>query len=428
MRVWKKAILLVIVIISIVLACSRYYVIKNNFFYSIHNISSVQNYNQNILEKYMLESNIIKNIQEGTEVTYETITEYLKSLNQYLEDNSELVALYTEDYEKLYSTIEDIDKIDITSLLTERQSNYALRKIGDKHYMLFSSYWSINAKTVYVINAYDVSNIYEERNRQLKETLIRDIGILSASSIIIFILAKLVTNHIDRLNLLVKQREDFINGFTHELKTPMTVIMGYADLLRLKRCDEEISQKALNYIYTESKRLEMLSFKLMKLMSLSDEKLELETIEANSFINNFIDNEDFNLTDNEIEADIEKCYLKGDKELLEVVIRNLVENSNKAEPKDHKIYIKGKFIGNKKYRISISDKGKGIPKEHISRVTEDFYMVDKSRSRSNGGSGIGLSLVKKILEFHNSTIHIDSKEGEGTTIYFDLKGAEDEIK
>lgn len=428
MRVWKKAILLVIVIISIVLACSRYYVIKNNFFYSIHNISSVQNYNQNILEKYMLEINIIKNIQEGTEVTYETITEYLKSLNQYLEDNSELVALYTEDYEKLYSTIEDIDKIDITSLLTERQSNYALRKIGDKHYMLFSSYWSINAKTVYVINAYDVSNIYEERNRQLKETLIRDIGILSASSIIIFILAKLVTNHIDRLNLLVKQREDFINGFTHELKTPMTVIMGYADLLRLKRCDEEISQKALNYIYTESKRLEMLSFKLMKLMSLSDEKLELETIEANSFINNFIDNEDFNLTDNEIETDIEKCYLKGDKELLEVVIRNLVENSNKAEPKDHKIYIKGKFIGNKKYRISVSDNGKGIPKEHISRVTEDFYMVDKSRSRSNGGSGIGLSLVKKILEFHNSTIHIDSKEGEGTTIYFDLKGAEDEIK
>lgn len=428
MKTWKKATLLVIVIMSIVLACSRYYVIKNNFFYSIHNISSVQNYNQNILEKYMLESNIIKNIQEGTEVTYETITEYLKSLNQYMEDNSELVALYTEDYEKLYSTIEDIDKIDITSLLTERQSNYALRKIGDKHYMLFSSYWSINAKTVYVINAYDVSNIYEERNRQLKEFLIRDIGILLISSIIICIFAKIVTNHVDRLNLLVKQREDFINGFTHELKTPMTVIMGYADLLRLKKCDEEISQKALNYIYTESKRLETLSLKLMQLMSLSDERLELEKIEVKSFINNFVDNEDFNLTNNEIEIDTDKYYVKGDKALLEVVIRNLVENANKAEPKDNKIYIKGEIIGNKKYRISVSDKGKGIPKEHIARVTEDFYMVDKSRSRSNGGSGIGLSLVKKILEFHQSILHIDSKVGEGTTIYFDLKGAEDENK
>ena len=426
MKAWKKAILVVIVIMSLVLAVSRYYSIKNNFFYSLHNISSVQNRNQNLLEKYMLETNIIKNIQEGTEVTYETITEYLKSLNEYMEDNSELVALYTEDHEKLYSTNEDIDKIDISSLLTERQSNFALRKIKDKHYMLFSSYWSINNKKVYVINAYDVSNIYEERDRQLKETLIRDIGILSAASIIIFIFAKLVTNHVEKLNLLVKQREDFINGFTHELKTPMTVIMGYADMLRLKKCDEEISQKALNYIYTESKRLEKVSFKLMGLMSLTEEKLELERIEMNSFINNFVDNEDFNLTENQIETDIEKGYIKGDKELLEVVIRNLVENANKAEPKDNRIYIKGEVLGNKKYRVSVVDKGKGIPKEHISRVTEDFYMVDKSRSRNAGGTGIGLSLVKKILEFHKSSLHIESEEGEGTAVYFDLKEAENE--
>jgi len=428
MNLWKKAVLLVIVIMSVILACSRYYVIKNNFFYSIQNISSVQNYNQNILEKYMLESNIIKNIQEGTEVTYETITEYLKSLNQYMEDNSELVALYTEDYEKLYSTIEGIDKIDITTLLTERQSNYALRKIDGKHYMLFSSYWSITNKTVYVINAYDVSNIYEERDRQLRETLVRDIGILSVSSVIIFVISKLINNHVNRLNLLVKQREDFINGFTHEIKTPMTVIMGYADMLRLKKCDAEISQKALNYIYLEAKRLEKLSLKLMKLMSLSEEKLELETIEISSIINNFIDNEDFNLTVNEIQTDIERCYIKGDRELLEVVIRNLVENANKAEPKDNIIYIKGEILANKKYRISVIDRGKGIPEEHISRVTENFYMVDKSRSRANGGSGIGLSLVKKILEFHNSNIHIESKVGEGTAIYFDLKEAEDENK
>ena len=149
MKAWKKAILVVIVIMSVVLAVSRYYSIKNNFFYSLHNIRSVQNRNQNLLEKYMLETNIIKNIQEGTEVTYETITEYLKSLNQYMEDNSELVALYTEDHERLYSTIEDIDKIDISSLLTERQSNFALRKIKDKHYMLFSSYLTINNNVTY---------------------------------------------------------------------------------------------------------------------------------------------------------------------------------------------------------------------------------------------------------------------------------------
>ena len=94
--------------------------------------------------------------------------------------------------------------------------------------------------------------------------------------------------------------------------------------------------------------------------------------------------------------------------------------------KDHKIYIRGEILDNRKYRVSVIDMGKGIPKEHISRVTEDFYMVDKSRSRSAGGTGIGLSLVKKILEFHNSSIHIKSKEGEGTIVYFDLKEAENE--
>lgn len=77
-------------------------------------------------------------------------------------------------------------------------------------------------------------------------------------------------------------------------------------------------------------------------------------------------------------------------------------------------------MGNK-YRISIKDKGKGIPKEHIKRVTEDFYMVDKSRSRENGGSGIGLSLCKKILELHNSEINIKSREHIGTTVYFELE-------
>ena len=75
---------------------------------------------------------------------------------------------------------------------------------------------------------------------------------------------------------------------------------------------------------------------------------------------------------------------------------------------------------NGKYRISVRDKGRGIPKQHIERVTEDFYMVDKSRSRENGGSGIGLSLCKKIIELHNSKINIESEEGIGTTVYFDL--------
>ena len=195
--------------------------------------------------------------------------------------------------------------------------------------------------------------------------------------------------------------------------------MGYADLLRLKKCDEETSKMALNYIYSETKRLERLSFKLMNLMSLSEEKTKLSTFDVLDFLQKVVNTENSIIT-NKIELDVQKANIKGDKELLEVVIRNLVENSDKAEPKDNKILIEGERIENNKYRISVIDKGLGIPKEQLNRVTEDFYMVDKSRSRKNNGSGIGLSLVKKILELHHSEIFIESEENIGTTAYFYL--------
>ncbi len=384
-------------------------------------------------------------------------------------NDSELVALYTEEYEPIYSNINDIDKLDIKSILNQETDIYCLREIEGKHYMLFSSYWSINNKIIYIVNAYDINPIYEEKDRQMSEILFTDIIILGVSSVVIFVFSAFLTKpinslnktskkiasgefnervkikskdeigelaenfnvmaeeieqKINELNLQVKQKDDFITGFTHELKTPMTAIMGYADLLRLKKCDEELSKKALNYIYSETKRLENLAFKLMKLMSLTEENIEMQELDIVDFMQKIAGAENNVLTDNKIELDIETGKIIGDSELLEVVIRNLIENANKAEPRDNKILIKGEKLQNKKYKISIIDKGKGIPKEHIGRVTEDFYMVDKSRSRVNGSSGIGLSLVKKILKLHNSELHIESEENVGTTVYFLLEEVE----
>ncbi|MCI8309494.1 MAG: HAMP domain-containing protein [Clostridia bacterium] len=383
-----------------------------------------------------------------------------------MEDDTELVSLYTEEYENIYSNIRDIDKIDIKTILDKQEDTYALRELNNKHYMFISSHWSINNKIIYIVNAYDVEILYQEKDRQINSILVTDGIILVVSTLLISIvsiyltrpinslnkiskkiasgkfseraniktkdeigelsssfnvMAEQIDNKINELNLQVKQKNDFINGFTHELKTPMTAIVGYADLLRLKRCDEEVTKKALNYIYFETKRLENLAFKLMKLMSLTEEKLEITDFEVSDFINKIVKIENNILTQNYIELDIEKSIILGDSDLLEIVMRNLIENANKAEPRDKKITIKGKSLNNGKYRISVIDKGKGIPKEHIERVTEDFYMVDKSRSRINGGSGIGLSLVKKILNLHNSDINIESEVNIGTVVYFELE-------
>lgn len=299
MKFWKKLVLFIITIISIILSYSRYYVVNNNFLHSIEN-SSKQNTSQHILEKYMLESNIAKEIQLGKEVTDETIAEYLSLLYTYMENNTELVALYTEEYKKIYSNIEQIDDINIKVLLNKETDNYALREIDGEHYMIFSSHWSINNKIIYIVNAYNVNSIFEERDRQLRDILVTDIIILVISSIIISIFSIFVTkpinslnkaskkissgkfnervkikskdeigeladsfnimadqveNKINELNLLVKQKDDFINGFTHELKTPMTAIIGYSDLLRLKKCDEELTRESIKLYLFRSKKI-----------------------------------------------------------------------------------------------------------------------------------------------------------------------------
>ncbi len=231
-------------------------------------------------------------------------------------------------------------------------------------------------------------------------------------------MAEEIENKINSLNLSIKQKDDFISGFSHEIKTPMTAIIGYSDLLRLKNYDDEVRIPALNYIYSESKRLEELSYKLLSLMEISEDKIEFKVLNIKDFIEKtckkiILDNIDLKL-------DLEEAKVKIDENLLEVVMRNLIQNAKKADPKDNCIYVMGKNIENR-YIVSVIDNGIGIPKEHIKRVTEDFYMVDKSRSRKNGGTGIGLSLCKKILEFHNSKINIESEENLGTRVFFELE-------
>ena len=127
MKFWKKLVLFIITMIAIVLSCSRHYIVKSNFLHSIEN-SKNQNMKQHMLEKYMLESNMIKNIQLGEGISDENIVEYLESLYQYMENNSEFVAIYNEAYEKIYSNINEIDQVEIKEILNEVRKKLKLQK------------------------------------------------------------------------------------------------------------------------------------------------------------------------------------------------------------------------------------------------------------------------------------------------------------
>lgn len=466
MKFWMKLDLSIILMIAMILSCSRFIVVRQNFKYSIEN-SVEQNTNQHRLERYSLESNVINDIQLGEEVTNEKIVQSIQMLCSYMESDSGKVAVFGKEKEMIFCNFDKIEKVRVEELFYEEIDNYCIRKIGNEQYMLFFSHWSINNEEIYMLHFYDVSVIYKMREKQLKEIMYTDIIILVIASIFISFFSKFLTKPIEELNETSKKissgkfnertkiktndeigelaesfnkmaaeieykinflkqsnqaKDDFMTGFSHEIKTPMTAIIGYSDLLRLKKCDEEITTKALNYIYSEAKRLEELSYKLLSLMELTEDRIDFQCVKIKEFVEKVTKKMD--LQEVRLKLDLQNAVVEIDENLLEVVIRNLVQNAKKAEPKDKCITIVGELWENHKYRISVIDCGRGIPKEHLGRVMEDFYMVDKSRSKQNGGTGIGLSLCRKILEFHHSEIKIESEENVGTKVYFELEVVE----
>jgi len=123
--------------------------------------------------------------------------------------------------------------------------------------------------------------------------------------------------------------------------------------------------------------------------------------------------------------DLEKGTLYGDYELLLSLFYNLLDNAVKAVGEGGFILMKGRFVGNA-YEIKVVDNGRGMPKQEIARITEAFYMVDKSRSRKEGGAGIGMALCQKIISLHSAEMHIYSKLGEGTVVQLLFKKQQEE--
>ncbi len=226
-----------------------------------------------------------------------------------------------------------------------------------------------------------------------------------------------ITEHVKLDNM----QKELIADVSHELKTPITSIMGYADTLLEGGYDEETQQKFLNVIASESRRMARLvtdlltlsrydsnkkktqkeSFDLGELVKRCQEKLAIEIKKKQHKVNCFVT------------ADVPLVY--ADKYDIERVVLNILTNSIKYTPEGGKIKIYVGFVYNDAY-IKIFDNGIGIPEEDLSRIFERFYRVDKARSREMGGTGLGLSIAKEILDKNGGSIDIKSKVGEGTEV------------
>lgn len=219
------------------------------------------------------------------------------------------------------------------------------------------------------------------------------------------------------------RRTRFVAAFTHELKTPMTAMLGYADLLRSGEPEPATRQRAADYIYHEADRLERLGRALLALLGVTEgpppalEPTALADVLAAA---------QRSLPD--LPAQVAAscppgAWAMANRPLLVDLVRNLLQNAAAAQPADGTVQIEVTPQGGR-WRLAVQDTGRGIPPEDLPHVTEAFYRVDKSRARQAGGSGLGLSLCAAIAEAHGSKLEIESALGKGTTVSLTLAMAE----
>jgi signal transduction histidine kinase len=228
---------------------------------------------------------------------------------------------------------------------------------------------------------------------------------------------------LDRIHRSYEQQKRFVNDASHELRTPIAVIQGYANMLdRWGKDDPKILEESIDAIKDESESMKKL---VTSLLFLARADKETQTIEKQPFhLDQLIEAlvKETKLIDHNheiINNNEENLIMYGDKKLLKQGIRIFIENSIKYTPDNGKISLKSFSKENSIY-ISVRDTGIGIPKESIEHIFERFYRADESRTKKTGGTGLGLSIAKWIIDSHQGTIEVFSEVGIGTEILIQL--------
>ena len=219
------------------------------------------------------------------------------------------------------------------------------------------------------------------------------------------------------LESATEKREEFIASFAHELKTPLTAIIGYADMLRSKDMGPRPRFTAAGYIFSEGKRLEALSLKLMDIIVAGKSDFERRRLDAGYFIRNVAAVSVPSTGGDGLTLDIrwEIGEVSIEPDLFKTLLINLVDNARKASRKGQNVELYGKSEEGG-YAFYVKDYGRGMSDDEIGRITDPFYMIDKSRSRAQNGAGLGLALCQRIAELHGTSLEYESALGKGTTV------------
>ena len=342
------------------------------------------------------------------------------------------------------------------------RKNYLMTGDEEHSYLYVTSDTSIDGKMLNIVTRRDITEMSRLLDQSIRDYRTITICLLSVSVLILLILSRLLTRpleklsdttdafaagdysarsdirsgdevghlaerfnsmacsveeHVDELNDMIHRREQFVADFTHEMKTPMTSIIGYADTMRSMDLSKEEQQTALGYIFSEGKRLEAMSLKLFDLLYLKDHPIDSRPVSAETLTEDVVRSMTplMEASDIRLETSVEPGIISGDPELLKTVFINLIDNARKASKPGDTVEMSGRVEGSG-YCFTVRDHGIGISEEDQKKIFDEFFMVDKSRTRAAGGAGLGMSLVAVILERHGATLQLSSKPGEGTLI------------
>lgn len=351
------------------------------------------------------------------------------------------------------------------------QDQYAMTSFqhGERHYLQLTGQAMVVAGQRLVLNAaYDITSIYQTRQQQLSAYGKIFAGLLVICAGLSYSAAWVLTRPLDKLSKTARAlaagdlacrtniqtadeigqlarefdamaarqeahvaaltatmegQDRFISSFTHELKTPMTSIIGYADLLRRGTLSPEEQADAANYIFSEGKRLERLSLKLLDLFLADQQGIALVPASPAALLRDLAAPLEPALAERGIRLTLSleegQCLLEPD--LVRSLALNLLDNSRKALENGGAITLSCAMT-EKGCLLSVQDNGRGIPPEALAHLTEAFYRVDKSRTRAQGGAGLGLTLCDKIVNAHSGSLTFESAPGQGTLVTARLEG------
>jgi len=236
----------------------------------------------------------------------------------------------------------------------------------------------------------------------------------------------LVLQDVSAIRRLERMRSEFVANVSHELKTPIAAVKGFAEtLLGGAVKDEETTKAFLEIIYDESERLNRLIGDILELSKIESRRvpLILSPVDIKQFMTHTIALLDVSASRKQIEVNLsslEELYMEGDEDRLRQIFVNLLSNAISYTPEGGEIFVSISVTEQEMVRITIADTGIGIPEKDLPRIFERFYRVDKARSRGSGGTGLGLSIVKHLVELHKGTITVQSTVGKGTTFILEL--------